>query len=148
MLSSGPAAAFCFPIAIRAPTRILTFLFIFFVFFLPTAHRGTAAGLRLADADWMHAPSKHANTKSFSSSAFMMLSRQSLGIQWLLLLERLSFYTVGTKLPGAHVSSVESFDKTGTTCANWGIALKRDGPGRNVGLLATVVDRGPNGALP
>jgi len=52
-----------------------------------------------------------------------------------------------SKLPGAHVSAVESLDRTWTTCENLTgtcetreIALKRDEPERN--LLATVVDRG------
>jgi len=51
--------------------------------------------------DWMYAPSKHANTKSSLSWPFMILSRRlrrSLRIQWLLLLARPSFYTVGTNV--------------------------------------------------
>ena len=57
------------------------------------------------------------------------------------------------KLPGVHVSSVESLDRTWKTCQTlirtwetWGTPSERDGPGGNV--LASVVDRGPNRSAP
>ena len=108
--------------------------------------------------DWMYAPSKHANTKSSSSWAFMMLSRRNLRIQLMIAIAWEAFFLYrghkrAPKLPGVHVSSVESLDRTWKTCQTlirtwetWGTPSERDGPGGNV--LASVVDRGPNRSAP